>query len=141
MPKPIPILLDTNVLFSALYKQDGSCRHLLEILVTHPEEFRICYTSHILDEYYDVLARPKLTSRVSATTSRRLITLIEQIGDETLSQPLDWLIYPDNADKPFVEAALYNDAILITCNMRDFPYTDLKVVYPDEFISWWRERA
>lgn len=130
------IILDTNVIFSALNTPQGSCAKVLRIILAHPETFQLLYTSHIFDEYKAVLYRPKLTCRVATPIIDAMLSLLERAGAQTISQPLDWLVYPDRKDKAFIEAAIYNHALLLTCNMRVFPFADVKALFPDEFLLW-----
>ena len=39
-------------------------------------------------------------------------------------------------DRPFLEAAVYANALLLTNNLRDFPFIDVKVIAPEESLSW-----
>lgn len=130
------VVVDTNVLFSALNNPDGTSALALDAVFSRPDLFRVCYTCHMMDEYQDVLHRRKLLARVSGAVVDGLLELVAEAGDECLSRPLDWIVFPDRADKPFLEAALYCNALLLTGNLRDFPFGDVKALTPDEFLTW-----
>ena len=135
MPEKLGVVLDTNVVFSALIKDDGVCSEAVTTILSNKDLFALYFTPAIKDEYYDVLYRPKLTTRISRTTIDLALTALFQFGEEIMARPLSWLVYPDDSDKPFVEAAIYADATLVTSNMKDYPFIGLKVAYPQEFLD------
>ena len=132
----VNVVVDTNVLFSALNNPDGVCAAALGAVLSRPDEFRICYTCHMMDEYREVLHGRKLTCRVAGETVDELLEVVADAGDEVLSRSIDWIVYPDRDDKYFVEAAIYCDALLLTSNLRDFPFADVRALTPGEFLSW-----
>ena len=132
----IDIVLDTNVLMAALLKRGGPNRRVLRITIANPDIFRICYSSQMVAEYEDVLARPAITARGLQDEAAALLGLVKRIGCEVVPKPVYALIYPDLDDRPFLEAAVYVDGALITNNLRDFPFLGVTVLGPEEFLGW-----
>ena len=57
------------------------------------------------------------------------------LDTNVIPKPLDHLVYPDVGDKPFVELAAYTNAIVLTNNVQDFPFMDIKVLRAQEFLA------
>ena len=91
----IDIVLDTNVLMAALLKRGGPNRRVLRIIIANPDIFRICYSSQIVAEYEDVLARPAITARGLQDEAAALLGLVKRIGCEVVPKPVYALVYPD----------------------------------------------
>lgn len=70
-----------------------------------------------------------------AKDARELLELIEEVSIEVIPKSVPTLIYPDIADKPFLEAAVYVDGILITNNLRDFPFLGVRILRAGEFLG------
>jgi predicted nucleic acid-binding protein len=58
---PLRLVLDTNIVVSAALKQDGLQRTVLLLAITKPA--RLYVTEAIIDEYREVLARPRMNIR------------------------------------------------------------------------------
>ena len=132
----IDIVLDTNVLMAALLKRGGPNRRVLRIIIANPDIFRICYSSQMIAEYEDVLARPAITARGLQDEAAALLGLVKRIGCEVVPKPVYALVYPDLDDRPFLEAAVYVDGALITNNLRDFPFLGVTALGLEEFLGW-----
>ena len=136
----VNVVLDTNVLLASLLKPDGANRRCMRLVLGNPESFTICYSSQMMDEYRDVLARPVVTARGLAKPAQDLLRLVEEAGDELVPKYIPALVYPDIDDKPFLEAAVYAGGVLVTNNLKDFPFLGLPILGPDDFVRWWKER-
>ncbi|MDO4291488.1 MAG: putative toxin-antitoxin system toxin component, PIN family [Eggerthellaceae bacterium] len=134
----INIVLDTNVLAAALLKPGGSNRACLQTVIGNDQLFSVCYSSQMMAEYREVLNRPFVTGRGLSREADALLSLVERVGEEIVPKFIPALVYPDIDDKPFLEAAVYVDAILITNNIKDYPFLGVRIVGPDEFGAWWR---
>jgi putative PIN family toxin of toxin-antitoxin system len=132
----LDIVLDTNVLVGALLKPDGSNSQALRAIISKPESFNICFSSIMLAEYEDVLSRPLITGRGLQREAEQLLSLLRDISEEIVPKPLYALVYPDRGDRPFLEASVYVNGLLLTNNLRDFPFADVTVLGPDEFLTW-----
>lgn len=132
----INIILDTNVLMAALIKQKGSNYRALRKVLDPNTVFNICYSSQIVDEYRDVLNRSPISSRGLIQESQSLVELVLSVGTEIVPKFIPAIVYPDENDRPFLEAAIYANAILLTNNLRDFPFLGVNIVGPQDFLEW-----
>ncbi len=132
----INIVIDTNILLAALIKPTGSNMAAFRCIVANRETLHICYSSQMMSEYEDVLARPVITGRGLQPEAQGILKLIRLLGEEVVPKYLGGIVYPDRKDRPFLEAAVYVHGIILTNNLRDFPFADINAVAPEEFISW-----
>ena len=132
------IVLDTNVLVSALLTPHGSPARILDLIRQY--EVKLCFDTRIMDEYEEVLKRPELPFLNENITT--LLDFLQESGEVISSLPLiDKL--PDPDDEPFLEVALTGrtDA-LVTGNIKHFPEElrcGVKVIVPAEFLDYWRK--
>jgi predicted nucleic acid-binding protein len=131
----INIVLDTNVLVATLLRPDGVHAHALLTVMQNPHAFQIVVSSQIADEYADVLSREIITFRGLKPQADALLELVEACSQEVIPKAIAHLVYPDMKDKPFVEAAVYVDGLLITNNVRDFPFVGLRALRAGEFLD------
>lgn len=128
------LILDTNILVSALFRhlKSGKPAQLLQQCIGG--YYQAVYTDAILEEYREVLSRPKfsfIAEDVSAILDFfRFRALPADPLFDSLSRPQ--CKGPD--DQKFFDAACCWDAILITGNIKDFP-TDQRVMTIDEFMA------
>ena len=128
------VVLDTNVLVSALWRklQEGKPALLLDLCLEG--HCRVVCTRAMLDEYADVLARPKFG--FDPHDVRLLLDYLEFSTFE--AKPLfDSLSRPqctDADDQKFYDAATCWDALLVTGNKKHYP-ADERVVTPAEFLD------
>lgn len=59
----IRVVLDTNILFSAVFKSTGTQAKLIRLIVN--EQIIPCVSPAVLSEYHDVLTRPILRHRAA----------------------------------------------------------------------------
>jgi putative PIN family toxin of toxin-antitoxin system len=112
----IRVVLDTNIIVSALWSGNGNEAKILELFLKG--EITLCYDSRIMAEYKGVLNRPRL-----AFNHARIGTIINRIrgdGIAVVAKPCG-LSFTDEDDKMFYEAAKECAAILITGNIRHYP--------------------
>ena len=130
------IILDTNVIVSALIKSDTPPALILSSYVPFCE---LCLSEIIFSEYETVLARPKFRSFPTFyDRAKQVLTLLQQIGTfYTPDQKINYIT--DEADNRFLELAIIAQAdYLITGNTNDFNFTvfeNTKIVTPSEFIN------
>ena len=103
----------------------------------NPQIFNVCYSSQIMNEYEDVLARPVITSLGLSDNSRELLDIFTDFAEQIIPKFLPALIYSDHKDKPFLEAVIYVDGILITNNLKDFPFVGANICAPQKFMDWY----
>ena len=111
------VVLDTNVLISALWTPNGKAAYILG--QTLAGVLTACYDSRILDEYKDVLARPKF--HFSTWPINALLDTIIRDGMCVIPPPILDLPFIDDDDRAFFETAKYCNASLVTGNLRHFP--------------------
>lgn len=137
----INVVLDTNVLMAALLKKSGPNRAALRKVLDPATPFRICYSSQMADEYADVLHRAPIASRGLVAEAEALFRLVLDAGDQIVPKYLGAIVYPDEKDRPFLEAAVYADALLLTNNLKDYPFLGVAVLAPEELLAWCEERG
>jgi putative PIN family toxin of toxin-antitoxin system len=129
------LVLDTNVLVSGLLRPAGPPGVILQQAAAGIH--RVCYDDRILEEYREVLARPRF-----AFDQGDVETLLDQLeadGIPVLCDPLADAL-PDRDDEKFLEAAIAAPAeFLITGNLRHFPEDlryGVRVIAPREFLDF-----
>jgi uncharacterized protein len=128
----VRVVIDTNVLVSGLMKQwtppaEVVADLLAGVLVP-------LYDHRILDEYRDVLARPKF--KLAADRVSAVLEFMATDGIEVSEATCD-LRLPDPDDQPFADVAFTGQAdLLITGNSRHFPVgLAIRVVTPREWLD------
>ncbi len=129
----IRVVIDTNVLFSAVFKQVGVPAQVLDLVargILTP-----CLSDAVMAEYLDVLARPVL--RPHAARARQLLEFMGAFAVHVSSaQKLSLCSDPD--DDQFLECALAAEAAyLVTGNVRHFPknYKPVAIVTPRQLLG------
>lgn len=128
------IVFDTNVLVSAFLKPHSHAAKILRLILQG--EIEIVADSRILNEYEEVLARPKFK-----LDEEKVKVVLDLIRLRCIKAPATRIKFslPDEDDTPFIETALAGDAdYLITGNKRHFPAKscrDIKALSPDEFLK------
>jgi putative PIN family toxin of toxin-antitoxin system len=129
----IRVVLDTNILFSAVFKSSGTQAKLIRLIVDN--QIVPCVSPAVLAEYHEVLARPILRHR--AAEAQHILQLLTEIA---------LLVVPttsataatDPDDDCFLDCAEAAAAdYLITGNKRHFPETwrKTKIVNTREFLN------
>lgn len=132
------IVLDTNVLVSALLKPNSNPAYVLRLILQR--EIELVLDERILDEYEDVLARPKfrLDRRGRAEVIRDLNAIAIVAG-----LPPRPVRLPDPNDQPFLEAAMAAQAdAIVTGNTRHFPDESrgsIRIIAPTDLVQLWSE--
>lgn len=133
------IVLDTNVLISALLTPHGPAAQILDLITQ--QKVSLLFDERILEEYREVLQRPKFGFEEALTGE--LVLFLENIGEFVHATPL-LVSLPDPADQMFVEIARDGSAdALITGNRRHFPARlcqGLKVLSPAQFLIFWKNQ-
>ena len=136
----INVVLDTNVLVAALLAPDGEHAGVLMEVLSKPDAYGLVVSSQIVDEYRDVLSRSVITLRGLKPEADALLDLVRETAQEVVPKSIPHLVYPDVKDKPFLEAAVYVGGVLVTNNVRDFPFAGVRILRAGEFLRFARAR-
>lgn len=128
------VVLDTNVLVSALLKPYSKPASILNLILS--QKLSLCCDARILQEYREVLARPKFEFPENQT--RMLVDHMWNIAEKvTPSIVVDYLA--DLDDAIFLEVAISAKALfLITGNIKDFgtkKHASVEILTPDTFLK------
>lgn len=128
------IVLDTNVLVSALLTPHGPPGQILQLALAG--KVVLCHDGRIMSEYRDVLRRPKFP--FDPENVDELLSYLESVGESVSPEPLRQHL-PDRDDESFLEVAVAAAAgYLVTGNVRHFPArlrAGVTVVSPAEFLQ------
>jgi uncharacterized protein len=128
----IRVVLDTNILFSAIFKSSGTEAKLIRLIVDN--QIIPCVSPAVLAEYHEVLARPILRHR--AAEVEQILNLLVEIALLVVpTKSVNAASDPD--DNCFLECAEAAAAdYLITGNKRHFPeaWMKTKIVNTREFL-------
>jgi putative PIN family toxin of toxin-antitoxin system len=133
------IVLDTNVLVSGLLCSQGNPARIVALALAGA--FQVCHDQRLLDEYAEVLARPRF--RLDPQQVREVLTKLEIDGLAVDASKQSLAGLPDPDDEPFLAVALAASAdFLVTGNLADFPKDKVGVcvvVSPAVFVKQWRK--
>lgn len=133
------VVVDTNVLVSALLTPFGNAARILDMVIRR--NIGILYDDRIISEYRDVLLRPKF-----GFEKKDVDALIDFFETEGLKVTPSLINEPfiDKDDLPFLEVAITGMAdVLITGNKRHFKTRSakgVKIVGPEEFLRLWKRK-
>jgi putative PIN family toxin of toxin-antitoxin system len=129
------VVLDTNILISALINPTGVPATVLSLLLNG--KLTLCYDSRILEEYREVLSRWKFHFKKSMIL--QLLDYIRHEGEFIAVEPLRITSVSED-DKKFYEVAKTGKVeYLVTGNKKHFPNED-SVRTPKEFIDIYLSR-
>jgi len=128
-------VLDTNVLVSGLLSAKGPPGRLIDAVLAR--RLQIAFDDRILQEYKEVLARPKFHFNPSEVSA---VWQILPFQRHLTAMPVDGLQASDPTDTKFLEvAAATGSKILVTGNARHYPIETtggVQVISPSE--AWLR---
>lgn len=132
------VVLDTNILVSALRSNAGPCHALLQAIPS--KKFKPAISVPLYFEYQDVLHRPGLIP--PAYTSQDIDHICDQFAAHSSSRLIHFLwrtLLPDPKDDLVLEVAVAAGAsYIVTRNLKDFgPAASfgIQVVGPAQFIQ------
>lgn len=125
----IKAVIDTNILVSALLTPTGSPAKILDYVLNG--NVTMCYDSRIIDEYQEVLQRPKFG--FDQKVIRQVVDFIVYSGISIVPVPISEE-FEDQDDRMFYEVAMSAGAYLVTGNAKHFPKASI-VLTPMEFMS------
>ena len=109
-------VLDTSAIVAGLLSRRGAAARLVDAIFAGA--LSPVYTSPIISEYAEVLARPEL----AIAESERWAILLKLRSSGVLVRGVAFDLHlPDEDDRPFIEAALAtSEKLVVTLNERDF---------------------
>lgn len=128
------IVIDTNVLLSALYSNKGASYKLLSIIDS--ERFNVNISNTLIYEYEEIL---KLKSKLDEKYIDSILNYICSIGKKNSIFYLWRPKLKDTDDDFLLELAVASDSIIVTLNGKDFkPASEfnVKVMTPKEFLIY-----
>jgi putative PIN family toxin of toxin-antitoxin system len=130
------IVLDTNVLVSALLSPFQAPGRILDLILTG--DVSIVFDDRVMGECRAVLLRPKF-----GFDRRNIEELLDECAGsgQFVTAPPVRLDLPDPADAMFVELAVAAHAPLVTGNPRHFPpdrCLDILILSPAAFLDTWQ---
>jgi putative PIN family toxin of toxin-antitoxin system len=136
----VRVVLDTNVLVSALWNVHGAPAQVLNLV--RQGFLSLCADGRIHGEYEEVLSRPDFPFDPGDVAT--LMRFLRESSEFVAARPLTHRL-PDPEDEPFLEVAAQGrvDA-LVTGNMRHFPKNcraGVPVMTPDEVIALIRRKG
>lgn len=111
------IVIDTNVLLSALLTLDGKAYTILDKLLNG--HFVFLYNDIILQEYKDVLSRKRFNLNKKDISS--IVSFIRLKGINVFKYTKSTIKFIDESDRIFYDIAMSMDSMLITGNLKHFP--------------------
>ena len=128
---PRKIVIDTNVLVSALWAVSGKPAQILTLIFN--DMLIPCYCAEIIREYQEVLARPALTFRIKEAVVEEILNKIKADGLSVVVEPSSTL-FLDESDRVFYDVAKACEAYLITGNGKHFPKESF-IYSPSQFLT------
>jgi putative PIN family toxin of toxin-antitoxin system len=115
------VVIDTNVVISALLKPGSVPDRVLSSLLADGSEATVLYDTRIADEYRDVAIRPKFRAILPGRLEE-LLALLRARG-ECLERVAGWGgAMTHESDRLFVEVALAGHAhAIVTGNLKHYP--------------------
>ena len=125
------VVLDTNVIVSALLTPEGIPAQVLSLVALGTVQ--TCYNQAILDEYEEVLSRPKFKPEITRNLKDLVLDPLKAIGSPFI---VFSSVFPmnDESDRPFYDVAKAASAFLITGNKRHYPDEPF-IMTPREFLD------
>ena len=125
----VKVVIDTNILVSALWSQDGNPNKVVRLI---PEKTIIPYFCQtILKEYRKVLYRPKFNFSPLEINRLLLELLLHGVEFDAVKSNVP---FPDENDRIFYDTARESGSILITGNIKHYPNEPF-IMTPYDFLS------
>ena len=127
------IVVDTNVLVSALIRAEGIPARILDVILSG--QVKIAMDHRIYAEYQDVLARPEFDFAPEPVDT--LLDFLLQSGERVYTTKTS-VALPDAPDGKFLEVAIDGSAdFLVTGNLKHFPPRQRHGVWVVSPRQWW----
>ena len=134
----VNVVVDTNVLMASLIVPAGPNRRALRRVLDPATPLRICYSSRDggMSTMTFSIAFPSHPA-ASSNLPKPYSSSCSMSGEERWCLScVPAIVYPDEKDRPFLEAAIYVNGVLLTNNLKDYPFLGVTVIGPEEFLDW-----
>ena len=123
------VVLDTNVLVSALWSEHGNPYRILEMFFNG--EIALHYNDEILEEYNEVLYRDRL-----GFSEEKVFGLLSEIieNGRYVDAPKSGIPFIDEDDRKNYDTAIASGAVLVTGNKKHYPEEPI-ILSPAEFLE------
>ncbi|MBC2715679.1 MAG: putative toxin-antitoxin system toxin component, PIN family [Desulfobacteraceae bacterium] len=132
----LKIVLDTNVLVSALLKPGSTPELILLLILNHRVDLYL--SKDIFKEYQEVLNREKFKKYLNQKKIQKFLKKIKNNASMAVPKESVEVIKEDPSDNKFLECALECKAnFLITGNIKHFPskkFRETRIVTPADFV-------
>jgi putative PIN family toxin of toxin-antitoxin system len=129
------VIIDTNVIVSALIQKNYPFLIIDQLFLEN--KIKICLSRELMQEYFDVLSRPKFQKFPDFVNNAELILTEIGIRAETFQPKIKLEILSDKNDNKILELADESNAdFIITGNTNDFTisnYKKTKILTPREY--------
>ena len=125
------IVLDTNILVSALLTPNGKAYKLLTQVLQG--KYKVCLSSGIMDEYRDVLHRDRLGLNKYQVNYLLSWLSLNSFWIEPKATDASRFVMKDETDRKFFDVAKCLNAKLVTGNIKHYPVHEL-VTSLDELV-------
>ena len=134
----VRIVLDTNVLVSALISREGQPGRLLDALKRG--DFTLVTSAYQIEELKEVLRRDRLKPYIRAEEASDLISNLELVGVVVTALP-DIDLSPDPKDTPILAAGIAGQAdLIVSGDKKDMLALNhiegIPIITPCEAVEW-----
>jgi len=127
------LVLDTNILVSAIWSPNGNSAKIVELVLYGDAD--IYFNPDICKEYKDVLNRPKLNFEREYV--QNILDGLFECGNLINVEPSKMAL-PDESDRKFYDVAKATGSLLISGNLKHFPNEPL-IMSPAEYLNKFKE--
>jgi len=118
------LIIDTNVLISALIQK--SYPNLILVNCVFENRFEVCISEELLEEYFEVISRPKFTKYPDFLTKAEFVISQLESNATKYSPQVRFDIIVDSADNRLLELAYESKAdFIVTGNTNDLQCTSV----------------
>ena len=131
------VVLDTNIVVSAAICEDGNPAKIFEMLLL--EEITNHTTEQIIDEIKKVMARPKITKRLSMVEVGFIVSNFERFSQKIKTKEVINEVKDDPDDNKFIECAVAASADYIITGdehlLKIEEFRGIRIVSCTEFLE------
>lgn len=126
----VGVVIDTNVIVSAIKTPNGTPAKIIDLILS--EKIKLYLSADILEEYVDVLARPK--HKLSIEHQRAFIDAIIEVGVLVKPKQSD-VPMRDEDDRVFYDLAKAFGLVLVTGDKDLLVLGESFIKTPSEFLA------